>query len=106
MRRIELSQSRVTIVDNEDFEWLSQWMWYYQREKKRNTGYAVRTDYSSQKRTILMHVEIMKRHKCWKRGKQIDHIDTCGCDNRKVNLRLATPNEQRENQTLRLDNTS
>jgi hypothetical protein len=29
MRFIQLSQNKETAVDDEDFEWLSQWKWYY-----------------------------------------------------------------------------
>jgi len=105
MKLIELSQDRVTIVDDEDFDWLSKWKWHYARRKK--SGYAERGDCSGPKqKTISMHVAIMKRHKKWKRGREVDHINTCGCDNRKVNLRLATPGEQGVNIGRRSNNTS
>lgn len=108
VKLIELSQNRVAIVNNEDFVWLSKWKWCYHRGRKGcNTNYAERTDRSKPKQqTIKMHIAVMKRHKRWKRGKQVDHINTCGCDNRKVNLRLATRGRQRENQKRRTDNTS
>jgi len=105
MKLIELTQGRVAIVDNEDFKWLSKWKWNYARRGK--TGYAERHDNSKPKRPlILMHVAIIQHHKQWKRGKQVDHIDTCGCDNRKVNLRLATSGEQKANEGLKSNNTS
>ena len=28
MKRIPLTQEKFALVDNEDFEWLSQWKWY------------------------------------------------------------------------------
>ncbi len=105
MKLIELTQSRVAIVDDEDFKWLSKWKWHYNQCKK--SGYAVRHDNSNSKQPLIrMHVIIMKRHKRWKRGKEVDHINTCGCDNRKENLRLATECEQRANQGQRSDNIS
>lgn len=104
MKLIELSQDRVAIVDDEDFEWLSKWKWCYVRVKK--TGYAKRIVRSEPQQTIQMHVAIMKRHRRWKRGKEVDHINTCGCDNRKINLRLATLGKQRVNTGLRSNNTS
>jgi len=107
MKLIELSQKRFACVDNKDFDWLSKWEWYYHRHKNGYTGYAVRTDRSGpQQRRIQMHIAIIKRHKCWKHGKQTDHINTCGCDNRKVNLRLATRNEQKANIGRRSNNSS
>jgi len=105
MKLIELSQGRVAIADDEDFKWLSKWKWYYQRDKK--TGYAKRiVGPRHQQQAIRMHVAIMKRHKYWKRGKEVDHINTCGCDNRKVNLRLATTGGQQANSGKPLNNTS
>lgn len=62
MKLIELTQGRVAIVDDEDFDWLSQWKWCYDRIGK--AGYAVRTDCSGPKqKKVYMHVAIMKRHK-------------------------------------------
>jgi len=107
MIQIELSQGRVALVDDEDFDWLSKWKWYYLRDKKAKTGYAKRNIGSSpHQQAVYMHIAIMKRHKCWKRKKEVDHIDMCGCDNRKVNLRLATSGEQGINERFRSDNTS
>lgn len=105
MKRIKLTQGRLALVDDEDFKWLSQWKWYYHCSEK--TGYAARNVGSRPcRRIIRMHVAIMKRHKRWERGKEIDHINTCGCDNRKENLRLATRNGQGANVGLQSNNTS
>jgi len=107
MKLIELTQDRFAVVDNKDFAWLSKWKWYYRRGKDRKTGYAVRnTGRWPHQRTVLMHIAIMKRHKRWKHGRQVDDINTCGCDNRKVNLRLATRSGQRANVGLCSNNTS
>ena len=105
MKLIKLTQNRLACVDAEDFDWLSKWSWHYHRMEKRKTGYARRTDYSGPKqKTVSMHVEIMKRH--GRRGREVDHIDNCGCDNRKENLRLATRKGQGANVGLRVVNTS
>lgn len=106
MKLIELSQGHVAVVDNEDFAWLSKWKWSYNRAKNMKTGYAIRHTPRPNRQVVQIHIAIMKRHKRWKRGKQVDHINNCGCDNRKVNLRLATPSEQHANTGLRLNNTS
>ena len=105
MKLIELTQGRVAIVDDEDFDWLSKWKWCYWRAKK--TGYATRTDYSgSKQKSIWMHVAVMQHHRLWKRGKEVDHENTCGCDNRKSNLRIPTSSGQQVNTGLRTNNTS
>jgi len=104
MKLIELTQGRVAIVDDEDFEWLSEWVWFYQRSRK--TGYAKRNACSKLRQMIPMQVAIMKRYKRWKRGREIDHINMCGVDNRKENLRLATLYEQSANGRLQINNSS
>ncbi len=103
MKLIELSQSRSACVDDKDFKWLSQWKWHYARDISNKTGYA--HSYHRQHK-ISMHIIIMKRYEYWEHGKEVDHINTCGCDNRKVNLRLATQSEQGANGRLQLNNTS
>lgn len=92
MKIIELTQGKITFVDDEDFEWLSQWKWYY------NQGYAVRK--TSPK--ILMHREIVNAPD----GKQVDHINRNGLDNRKNNLRICTLQENRRNKKLYKNNKS
>ena len=107
MKLIELSQGRLAIVDDEDFHWLLQWKWYYWRVKGRKTGYAKRNVRSESKRKLVpMQVAVMQRHRLWESGREVDHINTCGCDNRKENLRLATRNEQGANVGLKTSNTS
>lgn len=109
MKLIELSQNRVAIVDDEDFEWLSKWKWCYRRGKKRKTGYALCTEgyqQNQQQQTILMHVAVLKRHRRWKHATEVDHINTCGCDNRKINLRIGTPITQGSNKRKYSNNKS
>lgn len=56
MRQIPLTQGKFAKVDDEDFEWLSQWKWY--ALKHGNTFFAARDSNGTQ---ILMHDEIMRR---------------------------------------------
>jgi hypothetical protein len=82
MKRIKLTQGKFALVDNEDFEWLSQWKWTYNPMK-----YAVRFERKNNKRKMIyMHREILKIRK----GLLADHINFNGLDNRKTNLRIAT----------------
>jgi len=107
MRRIELSQSRVALVDNEDFKWLSQYKWHFGKHKSWKTGYALRNMYRGSQRTVSkMHIEIMQRHRRLRHRKEIDHHNGCGLDNRKRNLRIATRGENGANCKMHSDNTS
>lgn len=81
MKQIPLSKGCAALVDDVDFDMLMQWKWCY------NTGYAVRTDYSSGKpKRIYMHRLIMETPS----GMETDHINSNRLDNRRSNLRVCT----------------
>lgn len=90
---IQLTHGFVTVVDDADFEWLSQMKWRVRA--KRYTHYAVRDG-------AWMHRLILNAPA----GVDVDHRDGNGLNNRRSNLRLATPVEQRRNTKRRSDNTS
>lgn len=81
MKTIELTQGKVAIVDDEDYEYLNQWKWCAVISRK--THYAHRRD---GKAGIKMHREIIR---C-KDGLVVDHIDRNGLNNTKANLRVCT----------------
>jgi len=94
MREIPLTNGKVALVDDSDYEWLAQRKWSYQKGSKY-TGYAVRTDYSAERpKTLSMHGEIVKPAA----GLEVDHINHDGLDNRRANLRAVTHSENMRNQ--------
>lgn len=94
-KQIQLTQGQFALVDDEDFEWLSQWKWQAAWQKNIKSFYAVRTAIKDGKKTtILMHREIMHTPD----GMQCDHINHNTTDNRKTELRNCT---QQENQINR-----
>lgn len=80
MKKIPLTQGKYALVDDEDFERVSQYKWFYSR------GYAVRSVRRPKKGTIFMHRFIMSTPE----GTFTDHIDGNRSDNRKQNLRFCT----------------
>lgn len=102
-REIKLGGSRAggksAIVDSEDYEELSKYNWWCNSD-----GYAIRIEYKSGEyyRQIFMHKEIHKVPE----GFQVDHINRNVLDNRKSNLRTATPSQNQANREVQKSNTS
>lgn len=88
MKKIKLTQGKYALVDDEDYEWLSQWKWHY------NKGYAVRGVFNGKNMSkIRLHREVAKM----KPGEITDHINRNKLDNRKSNLRSVTVSQNRRN---------
>lgn len=104
MKEIPLTQGKVALVDDEDFEELSKYKWHYEKIKVRQTGYAERNlpIRPGKRIKIRMHQVIMKT----KKGQQVDHKDGDGLNNQKENLRLATSSENHMNRGKQNNNTS
>ncbi len=80
---ISLTQGKIAIVDDEDFEQLNKHRWFAVQDTP-NLWYAIRIIRENGKsRTIRMHREILKP----KKDKMTDHINGNGLDNRRANLR-------------------
>lgn len=95
MKRIKLTQNKIVLIDNEDFELVVQYKWYY-----NNNGYAV-TSINNKK--IYMHRLILNIRDT---NILVDHKNRNGIDNRKKNLRIATKSENVINSKLPKNNTS
>jgi len=99
MKKIHLTQGKVAIVDESDFEHLSKFKWFAV-ECHINKFYAARKE---NKKNLYMHREILGLE-----GKQVhcDHINGDSLDNRRTNIRACTPSENGRNRTLPSNNTS
>lgn len=86
MREIPLTKGYVSVVDDEDYTFISQWRWC----ARVSVGkvYAMRAVTASGQKTeyIYMHRQINGTP----RDMQTDHIDGDGLNNRRANLRTAT----------------
>lgn len=91
MKEIRLGKGGlVTLVDNEDYDYLMQWKWYV--DTIGNVQYVKRNDKASGKK-IYLHREVMNPPK----DRVIDHIDHNGLNNQKSNLRICTISQNARN---------
>jgi len=101
MKTIELTQGRVALVDDCDYDYLMQWKWHYLAS---GPGYAIRSLSHPRGSVRLMHREIML---C--KGElpsHVDHIDGVGLNNIRSNLRVATSASNKWNCGPPINNTS
>lgn len=95
MKKIKLTQNKVALIDDEDFERLNQFKWFVKQDGK--AWYVCRHIYIAGKRTTLaMHREILSA----KKDIKVDHINHDGLNNCKENLRLCTHQENLQNQEV------
>lgn len=91
---IPLTRGQFAIVDDDDFEWLSQWKWCYHPTRH---GYALRGVKTPERKTklIYMHNVIMSPPVDF----VVDHKNLNSLDNQRDNLRLATHSQNSANRT-------
>ena len=99
MRTIPLTQDKVAIVDDDDFETINAYKWCAHRH--RNTFYAERTarQRDGTRTTEKMHRIILARKlgRALARSEMPDHENGDGLDNRSINVRLATNAQNQRN---------
>jgi hypothetical protein len=102
MKEIQLTQGKVTLVDDDDFEYLNQWKWYVNNLSGK--FYVIRNHRENKKfvAQLLMHRFIMNPSK----GLVVDHLNGDTLDNRKCNLRVCTYSQNRMNSTKTIYNKS
>lgn len=99
MKEIELTQGKVALVDDADFERVSAFKWYaYQSLRVPSLWYATRGG----KDRLSLHRFILPTPK----GFVVDHIDGDGLNCQRKNLRACTVKENMRNQRPHRDSTS
>ena len=96
-REIPLTQGKVALVDDEDYERVSHFKWHAHRDQRAALWYARRTWRRPQRGSILLHRLLLNAP----RDKQVDHINGDGLDNRRCNLRLCSHAENMRNSRSR-----
>lgn len=82
MKEIQLTQGKVALVDDEDFEELNRFKWF----AHNNHGYTFYAMRTVDEKAVRMHRVVLGVTK----GQIIDHIDGNGLNNQKSNLRVST----------------
>jgi len=102
MKEIPLSQGRVALVDDEDYEELIKYNWHAYRH--RNTYYAIRNVelYPGARTTVKMHRQIMRALP----GEIIDHKNGNGLDCCRNNLRIASSSQNSANKRIKAGSKS
>jgi hypothetical protein len=95
-KEIQLTQGKVTLVDDADYDYLTQWKWYVIFDG--SNWYAMRSIHSpetkNKKTTIYMHRVIVGAKKI----DVVDHCDGNSLNNQRSNLRLCNAQQNRWNQ--------
>ena len=94
VKEIELTQGKVTLVDDDMYEYLNQWNWHV-LNAPNNRCYAIRNirNNNGKWRTLGMHRVIMNAQV----GQQVDHKDRNGLHNWRGNLRFCTSMQNQAN---------
>jgi hypothetical protein len=99
MKTIPLTQGKVALVDDEDFEWLSKFKWFAWRPTQSRVYYARAHKPGSGEcgLSLYMHRLILPE------APEVDHINSDGLDNRRENLRAVSRGQQMRNIRKRSD---
>lgn len=94
MKTVPLSQGKVALVDDDDYEFIARFRWYAARN--RHTWYAMRNVSLGHGKgtTQRMHRVILNAQDT---SSQVDHRNGDGLDNRRENIRICSSRENTRN---------
>jgi len=90
---IDLTRGHRTLVDADAASWLSRMKWHATSGRRCGVTAARNEKVGDRRVKSLMHRVIMLAEGHNLTGKYVDHINGDTLDNRRVNLRVATPQE-------------
>jgi hypothetical protein len=97
-KEIILTQGKVALVDDEDYDYLNQWKWHILSKRYAGTNMKI----NGKSKSIYLHRFIMKVSK----DMQVDHIDNDKLNNVKTNLRICTHTQNMINRPVRSNSKS
>ena len=91
------------IVSDEDYAYLTQWLWTYKRSRGGNIYARRHRRIDGRRETVLMHNVVLERMGAVRPSRKHtgDHGNRDSLDNTRDNLAWATPSEQSRNRTFR-----
>lgn len=106
-KTIPLTFGQRVMVDASDYQYLSQWKWYAKWNSHTHSYYAGRNQKIPKKRRNI-HFSMSRVILGLERGDQrhAEHKNGNTLDNRRENLRFATPSQNAANKKLIVTNTS
>ena len=102
MKEINLTQGKVALVDDEDYDWLNQYKWC--ALKYKHGYYAVRSMWINGKNTRIIMPRLILDIKDSK--VLVDHKDRNGLNNQRYNIRKATKAQNRMNCNPKINGSS
>ena len=103
MKNIPLRQGLFALVDDEDYEALSNYRWKAVYSVDIDSHYAIAKFSKENKRVYLMMHRVILRAK---KNQYVDHRNHDTLDNRKQNIRIATASQNAANSRIGKANTS
>lgn len=100
MKTIELTQGKVALVDDADFQRLDAYKWFAARCQKGRWYAGRNIPDGKRQRTLLMHREIISDASI----PRVDHWDCDALNNQRANLRPCTVSQNNQNARKRKDN--
>jgi hypothetical protein len=92
MKRLPLGHGLCALVDDEDYEFVRRFRWYALRRSNKQGRY-VYSHFLSRGGTVYLHRLLLLPEP----DLEVDHVNGNGLDNRRANLRVATPSQNKSN---------
>jgi len=96
MKEIKLTQGKIALIDDEDYEYLKDFHWIIQKKRNNYYVFAWSSRKFGKRYQIHMHRLIMNTPV----NMQVDHKDHNGLNNQKSNLRNCTHADNQHNRKI------